>query len=274
MSGKLYLCATPIGNLRDITLRALDVLKDADVIAAEDTRNTIKLLNHYDIHSRLISYHKFNETKQSDEIIEMLRSGLDVALVSDAGMPCISDPGEIIVKRCVEEGIAIEAVPGASASVSALAVSGLDTGRFCFEGFLPRRKKERDATFDELKGETRTAIFYESPKRVTDTLKDILGRLGDRNVSVSREMTKMHEETFRGKVSEAIEHFERQGTKGEFVIVLEGAKKENPPLGIGFAKGRAVKYMDLGMTKMDAIKQAAKDAGIPKREVYNLFKEN
>lgn len=274
MNGKLYLCATPIGNLRDITLRALDVLKEADIIAAEDTRNTIKLLNHYSIHKKMISYHEHNESKAADEIIDLLKDGLNVVVVSDAGMPAISDPGEVIVKRCIEEKIDIEVVPGPSAFVSALAVSGLDTGRFCFEGFLPRRKKERDAVFELLKAETRTVIFYESPKRVVDTLKEILCLLGDRKVSISREITKVYEETFRGSVNEAIKHFEQKGSKGEFVIVMEGIKKEKPLLGAEFARSQAIKYMDLGMNKMEAIKQAAKDAGIPKREVYDLFKED
>ncbi|MDI6601358.1 MAG: 16S rRNA (cytidine(1402)-2'-O)-methyltransferase [Thermoanaerobacteraceae bacterium] len=273
LRGKLYLCATPIGNLKDITLRALEVLREVDIIAAEDTRNTIKLLNHYDIHKKLISYHEHNEARASEEIIDMLKDGMSVAVVSDAGMPAISDPGEVIVRRCIEEAINIEVVPGPSAFTAALAMSGLDTGRFCFEGFLPRKKKERDAIFEELKGETRTIIIYESPKRVIDTLKDILNILGDRRVSVSREITKVYEETFRGSVGEAISNFEEKGTKGEFVLIIEGIKKEKPLLGIDFARGQAMKYMDQGMKKMDAIKLAAKDAGVSKREVYDLFKE-
>ena len=274
MNGKLYICATPIGNLRDITFRVLDVLKEVDIVAAEDTRNTIKLLNHYDIHSKLISYHKFNEVKVSDEIIDTLKNGFNVAVVSDAGMPCISDPGEVIVKRCIEEKIEVEVVPGPSASLAALAMSGLDTRRFCFEGFLPRQKNNRKALFEELKNEPRTIIIYESPKRLINTMEDILSLLGDRNVSVSREMTKLYEETFRGKVSRAIEYFKMKGAKGEFVLVMEGIKKENLPLGIEYARGQAIKYMSLGVTKKDAVKQAAKDAGIPKREVYDLFKED
>jgi len=273
LTGKLYICATPIGNLKDITLRALEVLKEVDVIAAEDTRNTIKLLNHYDIHKRLISYHEHNEVTASEEIIGMLLEGKNVALVSDAGMPAISDPGEIVVEKCIENGIRIEVLPGPSAFTAALALSGLDTRRFCFEGFLPRKKKERDEILEELKHEVRTIIIYESPRRVMGTLRDIKDALGERNVSVSREITKVYEETFRGTISEAIKYFEEKGTRGEFVIVVEGAEKEKPLLGIDFARGLARRYMDQGMKKMDAIKLAAKEAGVTKREVYDIFKE-
>lgn len=221
--GTLYLCATPIGNLEDVTLRLIRTLSEADIIAAEDTRRTLQLLNHLNIKKPIISCHEHNEAARSEEIIRLLSEGKSVALVSDAGMPCISDPGEKVVARTIECGFTVTAIPGPSAALTALSLSGLPTDTFIFEGFLPREGKDRKQAISRFKTETRTVILYESPYRLVRTLSHLLEELGERKSAVCRELTKMHEEVFRGTLAEAIEHFSAGEVKGEIAIVLEGA---------------------------------------------------
>lgn len=272
--GKLYLVPTPIGNLKDITLRALEVLENADVVAAEDTRQTIKLLNHFNLKKTLISYHMHNEQGKSNEILERLRIGEDIALVSDAGMPGISDPGSVIVKKCIEEGLDFEVLPGATAFATALIYSGLDSSAFMFKGFIPRDNKSRNVLVEELKDRKETLIFYEAPHRLLSTLDFLLKSFGNRNISVCRELTKLHEEIVRGKLSEVIEHFSDNSPRGEFVLVLDGLSEEEiekekraefEELSI---EEHIVKYINEGLSKKDAIKKVAKDRKLPKSEIY------
>ena len=225
MKGRLFIVSTPIGNLEDITLRAKRVLGEVDLVAAEDTRRTGRLLAHLGLRKPMVSYHDFNKEKRAPELISRLLRGEDVALVSDAGTPGISDPAYYLVVRAVEEGIEVVPVPGPTAFVAALVVSGLPTDRFTFEGFLPHRASRRRKRLEELRGETRTMIFYESPHRISETLKDILEVLGDRRASLSRELTKKHEETRRGRISELLESCRLRPPKGELVLVVEGAGK-------------------------------------------------
>lgn len=274
MSGTLYLCATPIGNLEDITLRCIRILGEVDLIAAEDTRQTVKLLNHFEIKKPMVSYHEHNKMEKGKELVNLLLEGKNIALVSDAGMPAISDPGEDLVKLCIENGINVIPIPGASASLSALIVSGLSTRSFCFEGFLPSNKKEKKEKLQQLAQETRTIILYESPHRIKDTLSDLLQYLGDRRVSLSRELTKKFEETLRGTISEVHSILQQREIKGEFVIVIEGinikdlidneAKKwHNITI-----EQHILMYMEQGMDKKEAIKKVAEDRKLPKKEVY------
>ena len=272
--GKLYLVPTPIGNLKDITLRALEVLENADVVAAEDTRQTIKLLNHFNLKKTLIAYHMHNEQGKSDEILERLRSGENIALVSDAGMPGISDPGSIIVKKCIEEGLDFEVLPGATAFATALIYSGLDSSAFMFKGFIPRDNKSRNILVEELKDRKETLIFYEAPHRLLSTLDFLCKSFGDRNIAVCRELTKLHEEIIRGKLSEVLQHFIDNSPRGEFVLVLDGLSEEEiekekraefEELSI---EEHIVKYMNEGLSKKDAIKKVAKDRKLPKSEIY------
>lgn len=272
--GKLYLVPTPIGNLKDITLRALEVLENADVVAAEDTRQTIKLLNHFNLKKTLIAYHMHNEQGKSDEILERLRSGENIALVSDAGMPGISDPGSIIVKKCIEEGLDFEVLPGATAFATALIYSGLDSSAFMFKGFIPRDNKSRNILVEELKDRKETLIFYEAPHRLLSTLDFLLKNFGDRNIAVCRELTKLHEEIIRGKLSEVLRHFTDNSPRGEFVLVLDGLSEEEiekekraefEELSI---EEHIVKYINEGLSKKDAIKKVAKDRKLPKNEIY------
>ncbi|WP_294156046.1 16S rRNA (cytidine(1402)-2'-O)-methyltransferase [uncultured Clostridium sp.] len=275
-TGKLYLVPTPIGNLKDITLRALEVLKESDIIAAEDTRQTLKLLNHFEIKKPLISYHKFNEQSKGNEIIDLLREGKTVALVSDAGTPGISDPGSVIVEKCIAENLDFEVLPGATAITTALVYSGIDTTKFLFRGFLPRENKERRVITDELLNSQETLIFYEAPHRLVDTLSYLLDTFGDRNIAVCRELTKLYQEIFRAKLSEAIQHFTDNKPRGEFVLVLEGKKLED----IKEEKKREwidlsieehiLKYIKDGINKKEAIKLVAKDRELPKNEVYKF----
>lgn len=271
---KLYLVPTPIGNLKDITLRALEVLKAVDVIAAEDTRQTLKLLNHYEIKKTLISYHKHNEYGKSEDIIGIINSGRSVAIVSDAGTPGISDPGEILVKRCIEENIRFEVLPGATATTTALVYSGFDTTKFMFRGFLPRENKDRMEVVDTLKDRSETIIFYEAPHRLLNTLDFLRETFGDRRIAICRELTKLHEEIVRVTISEAILYFSNKQPKGEFVLVLEGKSKED------IENERKATWEDLsieehilrninnGMDKKEAIKMVAKERKLPKSEVY------
>lgn len=274
--GKLYLVPTPIGNLKDITLRALETLQQADFIAAEDTRQTLKLLNHFEIKKSLISYHKFNEQIKSDKIIELLMEGKNVALVSDAGTPGISDPGSVIVQRCIEQMIDFEVLPGATAITTALVYSGLDTTKFLFRGFLPRENKDRKVVTDTLLQSQETLIFYEAPHRLIDTLEFLLETFGDRKIAVCRELTKLYEEIYRGSLSEALKHFEEKKPRGEFVLVLEGKKledirEEQKESWINLSiEEHILKYVNDGINKKDAIKLVAKERELPKSEVYKF----
>lgn len=275
-AGKLYLVPTPIGNLKDITLRALEVLENADMIAAEDTRQTLKLLNHFNIKKPLISYHKFNEQNKSDKIIDILLEGKSIALVSDAGTPGISDPGSVIVERCIEKNIDFEVLPGATAITTALVYSGLDTTKFLFRGFLPRENKERKVITDELLSSQETLIFYEAPHRLLDTLSYLLDTFGDRRIAVCRELTKLYQEIYRGTLKESIEYFVENKPRGEFVLVLEGKriediKEEKKQEWIDLSiEDHILKYMNDGIKKKDAIKMVAKDRELPKSEVYKF----
>lgn len=276
-AGRLFICATPIGNLEDVTMRLLRVLKEVDLIAAEDTRQTRKLLARYDIHKPLISYHKHNEEPREDDLIEALQSGRDVALVSDAGMPGISDPGEVLVRAAVSAGITVIPIPGAVAAVTALAASGLSTARFCFEGFLPRQRKERLAALQSLAAEPRTLVFYESPHRIAGMLADLLDRLGDRRVVLARELTKIHEEFWRGTLSQAVALLKEQGARGEYTVVVEGAGESPVPAGRvpeADSLDEAVAVLVAGgLTEMEALKQLARQLGRPKRELYQRLLE-
>ncbi|WIF96157.1 16S rRNA (cytidine(1402)-2'-O)-methyltransferase [Caminicella sporogenes] len=271
MKGKLYICPTPIGNLEDITIRTLNILKKVDLIAAEDTRHTIKLLNHYDIKKPLVSYHEHNKDKRGQELIEKLKEGQNIALVSDAGMPGISDPGEDLVKLCIENNISLEVLPGASAIITALVISGLSTKKFAFEGFLDRNKKKRRERFKEIKKDDRTLVFYESPHRLLECLNDMMDILGDRQIVIARELTKKYEEVLRGSISEIIEHFKAKEPKGEFVVLIEGnddTESSNDAWEKISIKEHIILYINKGMKKKEAIKKVAEDRKIPKREVY------
>ena len=277
MAGKLFLVATPIGNLTDISERAIETLKHADIIAAEDTRNSIKLLNHFAIKAPLTSYHEYNKIDKAYELVGKMQDGSNVALVTDAGMPAISDPGEDIVRIAYEAGIEVTIIPGPCAAVSALAISGLKTRRFVFEGFLPTQKKEAADVLESLKRETRTIIMYEAPHRLVKTLKVLCDTLGEeRKISLVREITKLHEEVIRTTLGDAVKKYESEEPKGEFVLVIEGLdtealkqieKEESDWYSLSI-KEHVQMYMDRGMDSKEAMKTVAKDRGIGKREVY------
>lgn len=279
MQGKLYLCATPIGNLEDITLRVLRVLREADLIAAEDTRNSRKLLNHFEIKTPMTSYHEYNKIEKGYKLIEKMKQGSHVALITDAGTPGISDPGEELVKMCYEAGIEVTSLPGAAACITALTLSGLSTRRFCFEAFLPADKKEKQAVLEELKRETRTIVLYEAPHRLVRTLSELSETLGDRKLTVCRELTKKHETAFVTTVSGALAHFQNTEPKGECVLVLEGrSRKEMEEEARTSWEEISIpehmeRYLEQGMEKKEAMKQVAKDRGISKREVYRILLE-
>ncbi|MCR5828847.1 MAG: 16S rRNA (cytidine(1402)-2'-O)-methyltransferase [Lachnospiraceae bacterium] len=273
-AGTLYLCATPIGNLEDITLRVIRTLKEVDLIAAEDTRNSMKLLTHFDIHTPITSYHKNNRYDKAETLINKLLDGQSIALVTDAGMPCVSDPGEELARLAAENGITVTVLPGACAAVTALAISGLSTGRFCFEGFLPPTKKERKAALSQLSLETRTIIIYEAPHHLVSTLNDILDSLGDRQISVCRELTKVHETVFRTTVKGAVKYYEITPPKGECVLVIKGLDasviEENDRkkwLDMSISE-HMDHYLAKGMDKKEAMKAVAKDRGVTKQEIY------
>lgn len=279
MAGMLYICATPIGNLEDITLRTLRILKEVDLIAAEDTRNSIKLLNHFEIKTPMTSYHEFNKYDKAKVLVEKMLAGTNIALITDAGTPAISDPGEELVRQCLEAGVEVTSLPGPSAFVTALTISGQKTRRFCFEAFLPYEKKERAAVLEELKKETRTIIVYEAPHKLKKTLKDLYEVLGDRSISLCRELTKKHEENHRTTLAGAIEFYEEQEPRGEFVLVIEGADRQaireeemQDVLSLSIPE-HVTHYMNQGMDKKDAMKAVAKDRGIGKREVYQALLE-
>ena len=275
--GTLYLCATPIGNLSDMTERVIRTLESADIIAAEDTRNTLKLLNHFGIQGKLTSYHEHNKYDKAESLVKELLDGKNIALVTDAGTPAISDPGEILVRRCIDEGIPVTSLPGATAFVTALTLSGLSTGRFVFEGFLPADKKQRSERLDDLSGEIRTIIIYEAPHHLKETLGVLLEALGNRRIAVCRELTKLHEEVLHLDLEGAVSCFEEREPKGEFVLVIEGA---DPSL---IERDRLQKWADMpldrhmeiylsqGCDKKEAMKNVARDRGVSKRDIYNLL---
>ena len=277
--GTLYLCATPIGNLEDMTFRAVRILKEVDVIAAEDTRNSVKLLNHFDIHTPMTSYHEFNKIDKGQYLVKRLLEGENIALITDAGMPGISDPGEELVRMCRDAGVPVTAVPGACACVTALVISGRPTRRFCFEAFLPTDKKERRAVLEELKTETRTSIIYEAPHRLVKTLQELLNELGDRNITVCKELTKKHETCFETTLKEAVPYYEQNEPRGEYVLVLEGCARQQMEQEAQDALkemslGDHMKlYEEQGMNRKDAMKQVAKDRGVGKREIYQALLE-
>jgi len=275
VAGTLYLCATPIGNLEDMTFRVIRILKEVDLIAAEDTRNSIKLLNYFEIDTPMTSYHEYNKVEKARKLIEKLKAGKNIALITDAGTPGISDPGEVMVSMCHKENIKVTSLPGAAACITALTVSGLSTRRFCFEAFLPvDNKKECNRIVEELKGETRTIIVYEAPHHLLRTLKLLYENLGNRRITVCRELTKKHETIFVTDFENAISNYEQCTPKGECVIVIEGRSAAQMEL----EKQEAWQRLDLqehmgmyllkGMDKKSAMKQVAKDRGVSKREVY------
>lgn len=265
--GILYVCPTPIGNLDDITFRVLDILRSVDIIAAEDTRHTLKLLNHFDIKKQMTSYHEHNIREKGPMIVDMLQSGKSVALVSDAGMPGISDPGEDIIKLCIEAEIQVMGLPGPSAALLALVISGLSTDKFAFEGFLPSKSTDRKKALEGLKGEERTIIFYESPHRLADSLKDMAAVLGNRRASLSRELTKKFEETIRGTLDELLSVANERQLKGEMVIVVQGAEKsEQEEFDIG---AMLLQLLEDGYSKKDAIRLVCEKTGAPKNQVYS-----
>ena len=276
MAGKIYLVATPIGNLSDISMRAIETLKNADIIACEDTRNTIRLLNHFEIKGHLTSYHEYNKIDKAYELCEKIKEGNNIAFVSDAGMPAISDPGYELVDIAYKEGLEVTVVPGASAVVSALAISGISSRRFAFEGFLPADKNEKKEILTELSQESRTLILYEAPHRLLKTLKELFEYMGDRNIAIVREITKLHEEVLRGKLADIIADYESEkiAIRGEYVLVIEGKslleKREERQKSFEEISIREhyEKYIAEGMDKKEAMKAVAKDRGIQKRDVY------
>ncbi len=271
MCGKLYICATPIGNLSDITLRVLDTLRDVDIIAAEDTRHTLKLLNHFDIKKPLISYFEHNKQYKGAKIINELKQGKNIALVSDAGTPIISDPGEQLVKECIENGIEIESLPGPCACVTAMTLCGLDSKRFMFYGFLPHKTKDKLKELEELKSIKYTLVFYEAPHKLISTLECIKEVFGNRDVALLREMTKKFQETLRMSVSEALEYYKEKEPKGEYVLTVSGAIEEiNEDFSSLSIEEHVTSYIEQGLLKKDAIKKCAEDRNIPKRDVYNI----
>ena len=274
MSGRLYLCATPIGNLEDITLRVLRVLKEADLIAAEDTRNSLHLLNHFEIHTPMTSYHEYNKIEKGRILVEKMLSGQNIALITDAGTPGISDPGEELVRMCHEAGIEVTSVPGPAACITALTMSGLPTRRFAFEAFLPMDKKERTEILGELKNETRTIVLYEAPHRLVRTLSELCETLGDRQAVLLRELTKKHETVFRSTLQSLLDYYQEQKPLGECVLVVEGQSREaireeeqrswdDIPV-----EEHVEMYEKQGNSRKEAMRLAAKDRGISRRDIY------
>lgn len=274
MSGKIYLVATPIGNLEDITLRALRILKEVDLIAAEDTRNTLKLLNRYEISKPLVSYHRHNEEVKVDILINKLKDGQSIAIVSDAGTPGISDPGEVVVKEAIKNNIDVVPIPGACAAINALICSGLDTKEFAFMGFLPLNKKLRKEKLNEIKKETKTLVIYEAPHKLKNTLQDLKEIVEDRKIVLARELTKIHEEYIRGNIDEIIQKSEN--LKGEMIILIEGAKKQEEQCSLNnLSLEEHYKYYEnLGLEKKEIIKRVSKDRGVNKNEIYMHFAKN
>ena len=277
--GTLYLCATPIGNLEDMTFRVIRTLKEVDMIAAEDTRNSIKLLNHFEIKTPMTSYHEYNKIEKGHKLVQMLLEGKNLALITDAGTPGISDPGEELVQMCYEAGVPVTSLPGAAACITALTLSGLSTRRFAFEAFLPSDKKERQQVLEELKNDTRTVICYEAPHRLVKTLKELLEALGDRRITICRELTKKHETAWQTHIAEACEYYQENAPKGECVLVIEGRSREElkaeeqekweqMPL-----ESHMEHYESQGMDHKSAMKRVAKDRGVSKRDIYRMLLE-
>ena len=277
MAGILYLCATPIGNLGDMTPRVTETLRAVDIIAAEDTRNSIKLLNHFEIKTSMTSYHEYNKIEKADYLVEQLLQGKNVALITDAGTPAISDPGEVLVQKCMQFGITVTSLPGPAACITALTLSGLATGRFCFEGFLPADKKEKAGILQELREESRTIILYEAPHRLKKTLKELYDSAGNRRVTLCRELTKKFETILPTTLEDALIYYEKEEPRGEYVIVMEGKsrreKKEEEKM--SWLEMPVEEHMTCyekeGMDRKSAMKQVAKDRGITKREIYQYF---
>lgn len=277
MSGMLYLCATPIGNLGDMTPRVTETLNNVDLIAAEDTRNSMKLLNHFGIRTSMTSYHEYNKIEKADYLVEQLLQGKNVALISDAGTPAVSDPGEVLVQKCLEAGITVTSLPGPAACITALTLSGLSTRRFCFEGFLPSDKKEKEQILSELKEESRTILIYEAPHHLVRTLQELYEALGDRKITLCRELTKKFETVLPTTIGEALLYYETQEPRGEYVLVVEGKslrqKKEERQASwqsMTIEEHMAF-YTAGGMEEKAAMKQVAKDRGVPKREIYQYL---
>ena len=274
MAGKLYLCATPIGNLEDMTFRVVRTLGEVDLIAAEDTRNSIKLLNHFEIKTPMTSYHEYNKIEKGKKLVEKLQEGMNIALITDAGTPGISDPGEELVKMCYEAGIEVTSLPGPAACITALTLSGLSTRRFAFEAFLPTDKKEKQAVLKELENETRTIIMYEAPHRLVRTLQELLENLGNRKITVCRELTKKHETAFATTLEEAVCYYEEKDPKGECVLVIEGRSREElRQEEVAKWEEMSVEehmeyYLNQGIAKKEAMKLVAKDRGVSKRDIY------
>ncbi|MCQ2505571.1 MAG: 16S rRNA (cytidine(1402)-2'-O)-methyltransferase [Lachnospiraceae bacterium] len=274
MSGILYLVATPIGNLEDISFRAIRILKEVDLIAAEDTRNSIKLLNHYEIKTSMTSYHEFNKYDKAHELVDKLLQGMNIALITDAGTPGISDPGEELVKQALNSGITVSPVPGACAAVNALIISGQNTRRFAFEAFLPGKKKEREEILQTLENETRTIIIYEAPHHLKELLDDLLKHLGNRNLTIVKEITKKHETVFKTNLEEAIAFYKEEEPRGEYVLVIEGKTFEELKKEAQLSwQEQSIKehyemYLKEGLESKEAMSKVAKDRGISKRDVY------
>ena len=277
MAGKLYLCATPIGNLEDITFRVLRTLKEVDLIAAEDTRNSIKLLNHFEIKTPMTSYHEYNKIDKAYQLVDKMREGKNIALITDAGTPGISDPGEDLVRICYEEGIEVTSLPGAAACVTALTMSGLATRRFAFEAFLPRDKKERAQVLEQLKNETRTIILYEAPHHLVKTLEELQSVLGNRKIAVCRELTKRYEEKMLSTIEDMLHFYKENEPRGEYVLVLEGksfeelAEEEQKTWEAMTLEEHMAVYENQGIARKEAMKLVAKDRGISKRDVYQAL---
>lgn len=274
MPGMLYLCATPIGNLGDMTPRVVETLREVDLIAAEDTRNSIKLLNHFEIKTSMTSYHEYNKVEKADYLVAQMQQGKNVALVTDAGTPGISDPGEVLVAKCHEAGIAVTSLPGAAACITALTLSGLSTRRFCFEAFLPADKKEKAAILEELKEESRTIILYEAPHHLVRTLGELAEALGNRRLTLCRELTKKFETVLPTTIEGALSLYEKEEPRGEYVLVIEGKsllqkweEVRESWLSMSIEEHMAY-YTETGLDEKSAMKQVAKDRGVPKREIY------
>lgn len=277
MAGMLYLCATPIGNLGDMTPRVTETLGSVDLIAAEDTRNSIKLLNHFGIRTSMTSYHEYNKIEKADYLVEQMRQGKNVALISDAGTPAVSDPGEVLVRKCQEAGIPVTSLPGPAACITALTLSGLPTGRFCFEGFLPSDKKEKAQILAELKEESRTILIYEAPHRLARTLQELYEALGNRRITLCRELTKKFETVLPTTIEEALSRCETEEPRGEYVLVVEGKslRQKREERQASWQDMTIEEHMALyegeGMDEKTAMKQVAKDRGVPKREIYQYL---
>lgn len=277
MCGTLYLCATPIGNLKDMTPRVVETLSAVDLIAAEDTRNSIKLLNHFGIGTPMTSYHEYNKVEKAQVLVQKLKEGLDIALITDAGTPAISDPGEVLVKFCQKEGIPVTSLPGPAACITALTLSGLSTRRFCFEGFLPAEKKERAEILELLKEETRTIVLYEAPHHLVRTLKDLHEALGERAVTICRELTKKFETVTPTTLESALAFYEEEEPRGEYVLVIEGKslqqkKKEKQESFLSLSiEEHMRRYEEAGIERKEAMKMVAKDRGVGKREIYQYM---